>query len=113
MSEVHERFIDGLFEARRHQGEQAEFHRGENKQSRRAEEQKSEANNKINQIKIELLNMPVLTLVLPDSKLVEKPDPKNSDTRPSLLDIIEMILEMIVKGIKAILPKGKKGPNIP
>jgi hypothetical protein len=58
MTELHERFAEGLFEARRHQGERPEFHRGENKQSRHAEE-KSEAN-RINQIRIELFNMPVL-----------------------------------------------------
>ena len=108
MVELHERFIEGLFEKKRHQGERSEFHRGENKQSHRAEEQKSEAE-KINQISIELFNIPVVSIEMPDSKLVGKSDPKNLDTRLSFLDIIDMILEMIIKGVKAILPKGKGG----
>lgn len=109
MSELHERFTDGLFEARWQSGEQTEFHRGENKQSHRAEEQKSEAD-KMKQIKIELLNMPVLALVMPVSRLEEKPDPKNLDTRSSFLDIIEIIFEAIGKMVKSILPK-RKGVN--
>jgi hypothetical protein len=102
MAESHERLNGEVFEAKRQPGEQPEFHRGENKQSRRTEERESEVD-KINQIKIELFNIPVLALVIPDSKLVEKSDPKNLDTRLSFLDIVEIILEMIVKGAKAIL----------
>ena len=110
MSELHERFTDGLFEARWQPGEHVEFHRGENKQSHRAKEQKSEAS-KINQIRIELLNMPVFVVETPGSNLGEKPNPKDLDTGSSFLDIIEMILEMIVKGVKAILPKRKGGTS--
>jgi hypothetical protein len=106
MSEVHERFTDGLFEARWQPGVRPDFHRGENKQSRRTEEQKSEAN-KANQIRIELLNMPVFAVEISDSKLGGKPEPKDSDTRSGFLEIIEMILEMIVEGAKAILPRRK------
>jgi hypothetical protein len=101
MVEVHERFAEGSFEEK---SEKLKFHRGENKQGRRTEEQKSEAD-KINQIRIELFNMPVLALEMPLSKLAEKPDPKNLDTRSSFLDIIEIILEMIVDGAKAIFSK--------
>jgi hypothetical protein len=107
MSEVHERFTDGLFETRWQQGEQPKFHRGENKQSHRAEEQESEAD-KMKQIVIELTNMPVLAVETPDSKHAEKPNPINSDTTISFLDIIEIILKMIVDGAKAIFPKRKE-----
>src|SRR5437660_4950341 len=107
MSELHERFTDGLFEARWQPGEQAEFHNGENRQSHRAEEKKSEAN-KINQIRIQLFNIPVLALAMPVSKLEEKPDLKNLDTQTSFLDIIEIILKMIADGAKAIFPKRKE-----
>lgn len=107
MAELHETFTDGLFEARRHLGERPEFHRGENKQSPRAEEQKSEAD-KINQIKITLLNMPVLALEMPASKRAEKPDPINSDTTLSFLELIGIILKMIVDWAKAIVPKRKE-----
>src|SRR5947209_5947476 len=100
MVEAHERIVEGLFEARRHQGERPEFHRGENKQTRHAEE-KSEAN-RINQINIEFLNMPVLAVEMPDSRLGEKPKPKDLDAGLGFLDIIDMILEMIIKGVKAI-----------
>jgi hypothetical protein len=51
--------------------------------------------------------MPVLALETPGSNLGKKPDLKNSDTRSSFLDIIEIILEMIVDGAKAIFPKRK------
>jgi hypothetical protein len=108
VAELHERFTNGLFEARRHQGEQAEFHRGENKQSRRAEE-KSEAD-RINQIRIEFFNMPVFAVEMSDSKLGEKPKPKELETGSGFLDIIEMILEMIVEGAKAVFSKRKGGP---
>ncbi len=77
MSELHERIIDGLFEARWRPGAQPEFHTGENKQSYRAEEQRSEAD-KLKQIKIELLNIPTLALEMPGSKHADKPDPINS-----------------------------------
>lgn len=107
MSELHERFTDGLFEARWQAGVQPEFHRGENKQSNRAEEQKSEAD-KMKQIVIELTNMPVLALVMPVSKPAEKLDSKNLDTQISFLDIIEIILKMIIDGAKAIFPKRKE-----
>ena len=103
MAELHERFAEGLFEEK---SEKLKLHRGENKQGRRTEEQESEAD-KINQIRIELFNMPVLAVEMPGSKLNEKPDPKDLDTGSSFLDIIEMILEMIVEGVKAILPKRK------
>ena len=66
MVEAHERIVEGLFEARRHQGERPEFHRGENKQSRHAEE-KSEAN-RINQVRIVLFNMPGFAVEMPGSK---------------------------------------------
>jgi hypothetical protein len=104
MTELHERFAEGLFEEK---SEKLKLHRGENKQGRRTEEQESEAD-KINQIRIELLNVPVLAIETPGSNLGEKPGLKNSDTRPSLLDIIEIILEMIVDGAKAIFPKRKE-----
>jgi hypothetical protein len=107
MTELHERFAEGLFEARWQPSEQAEFHNGENRQNHRAEEQKSEAN-KINQIRIQLFNIPVLALAMPESKLAEKPDSKNSDTGSSLLDIVEIILKMIADGAKAIFPKRKE-----
>jgi hypothetical protein len=106
MVELHERFAEGMFEER---SEKRKLHRGEDKQSPHAEEKKSEAD-KINQIRIELFNMPVLALETPGANLREKPDLKNSDTRPSLLDIIEIILEMIVDGAKAIFLK-RKGEN--
>ena len=109
MVEAHERIVEGLFEASRHQGERPEFHRGENKQSRHAEE-KSEAN-RINQVRIVLFNMPVFAVETPGSNLGEKPNPKDLDTGSGFLDIIEMILEMIVKGVKAILPKRKGGTS--
>jgi hypothetical protein len=51
MSEFHERFIDGLFEARWQPGAQPEFHRGENKQSCLAEEGEAD---KMEHIVIEL-----------------------------------------------------------
>jgi hypothetical protein len=103
MSELHERLTGGLF------GERVEFDRGENKQNRRAKEQKSEAD-KINQIRIELFNMPVFVLETPGSNLGEKPDPKNLDTGSCFLDIIEIILEMIAEGAKTIFPKRKEMP---
>jgi hypothetical protein len=109
MSEVHERLTGGLFEARWQPGERPEFHRGENKQSRCTEKQKNKAE-KINQIRIELFNMPVLAVEMPGLKLGEKPDPKDLDTGLGFLEIIAMILEMIVEGVKAILPK-RKGKN--
>jgi hypothetical protein len=101
MVELHERFADGLFEEK---SEKLKFHRGENKQSRRTEEQKGEAD-KVNQIRIELLNMPVFAVEMSGSKHVEKQDTKNLDISSGFLDIIEMILEMIVEGVKAIFPK--------
>jgi hypothetical protein len=107
MAESHERLTGEVFEAKRQPGEQPEFHRGENKQSRHADEQKSETD-KINQINIELFNMPVFAAVMPEQKLAEKPEPKNLESRLSFLDIIEMILEMIVDGAKAIFPKRKE-----
>jgi hypothetical protein len=104
MTELHERFAEGLFEEK---SEKLKLHRGENKQSHRAEEQKSEAN-KINHIKIELLNMLPLALELPVSKLAEKPNLTHSGNTISFLDIIEIILKMIVEGAKAIFPKRKE-----
>jgi hypothetical protein len=83
MPEYHERFIDGLCEARWQPGARPEIHKGENKQSYRAEEQRSEAD-KLKQIKIELLNMPILALEMPGSKRAGNPDPVNSDTRGKL-----------------------------
>jgi hypothetical protein len=88
MSEFHERFTDGLFEARWQPSAQPEFHRVENKQSRHTEEQKSEAE-KINQVRIEFVNMPVFAIEMSDSKLEEKIDSKNLDTGSSFLEIIE------------------------
>ena len=105
MVEAHERIVEGLFEARRHQGERPEFHRGENKQSRHAEE-KSEAN-RINQVRIVLFNIPVFAVETPGSNLGEKPNPKDLDTGSGFLDIIEMILKMIVDGAKTIFLKRK------
>ena len=107
MPEFHKRFIDGLCEARWQPGARPEFHKGENKQSYRAEEQRSEAD-KLKQIKIELLNMPILALEMPGSKRAGNPDPVNSDTTISFVDIIEMILEMVVDVAKALLPKRKE-----
>ena len=104
MAELHERFAEGLFEEK---SEKLKLHRGENKQGRRTEEQESEAD-KINQIRIELFNMPVLAVEMPGSKLNEKPDPKDLDTGLGFLEIIEMIFEMIVEGVKAIFPKRKE-----
>jgi hypothetical protein len=104
MTELHERFAEGLFEEK---SEKLKLHRGEIEQGRRIEEQESEAD-KINQIRIELFNMPVLALEMPVSKLAGKPDPKNLDTGSSFLDIIEIILKMIVDGAKAIFPKRKE-----
>jgi hypothetical protein len=101
MTELHERLTGGLF------GERVEFDRGENKQNRHAKEQKSEAD-KINQIRIELFNMPVFAVEMPESKHVEKSDPKNLDTGSGFLEIIEMILEVIIEGVKAIFPKRKE-----
>jgi hypothetical protein len=109
MIEVHERIVEGLFEARRHQGERPEFHRGENKQSRHAEEQKREAH-QINQINIQLFNIPIHASEMPESKFAEKPDSKNSDTGSIFLDIIEMVFEAIGKISKVILPKRKEMP---
>jgi hypothetical protein len=103
MSELRERFSDGLFEARWQPGAQPEVHRGENKQSCRAEEE-SEAD-KMEHIVIELTNMAVLALVMPVSKLAEEPDPINSDTTISLWDIIEIILKMIIDGTKAMFQR--------
>jgi hypothetical protein len=103
MTELHKRFAEGLFEEK---GEKLKLHRGENKQSHRAEEQKSEAN-KINQIRIELFNMPVFVLETPGSNLGKKPN-KDLDTRSGFLEIIEMILEAIIEGVKAIFPKRKE-----
>jgi hypothetical protein len=103
MTELHKRFAEGLFEEK---SEKLKFHKGENKQSRRTEEQKSEAD-KMKQIRIELFNMPVLAFEMPESKHGEKPDPKNLDAGSGFLDIIEMILEMIVDGVKAIFQKRK------
>jgi hypothetical protein len=51
--------------------------------------------------------MPVFAFEMPESKLAEKPEPKNLDNRLSFLDIIEIILKMIVDGVKAIFPKRK------
>jgi hypothetical protein len=103
MTELHERLTGGLF------GERVEFHRGENKQSRRTEEQKGEAD-KINQIRIELFNMPVLAVEMPESKQVEKPDLKNLNTGSGFLEIIEMFLEVIIETAKAIFSKRKGRP---
>jgi hypothetical protein len=85
MTELHERFTDGLFEARWQPDAQPEGHKGENNRGYRAEEQRSEAD-KLKQIKIELLNMPFLALEMPGSKV---------GTRPIFLDIIAIILAMI------------------
>lgn len=106
MSEIHERFTDGLFEARWQPGAQSEFHKGENKQSHRSEEQENEAI-KTSQINIELLNMPILALEMSGLRRAEMHEPINSDTTISFLDIIEIILKMIVDGAKAMFPKRK------
>jgi hypothetical protein len=108
MVEAHERIVEGLFEAKWQPGVKPEFHRGENKQ-RPLIEERNEAD-RINQINIEFLNMPVFAVVMPESKLAQKPDSKNSDTGPSFLEIIEMILEVIIEGVKAIFPKRKEMP---
>jgi hypothetical protein len=102
MSEVHERFTEGLFKERWQPGIQPEFHRGENKQSHRAQEQ-SEVD-KVKQIVIELTNTPVFVLEMP----AEKPNPTHPNTKLSFWDYIEIILEMIADGAKAIFPKRKE-----
>lgn len=106
MSELHERFIDGLFETRWQPSAQPEFHKGENKQSRQVEVQ-SEAD-KMKHIVIELTTMPLLALEMPVLKHTGEPDPPYSDTTISLLDIIEILLRMIVDGAKVIFQKRKE-----
>jgi hypothetical protein len=107
MIEAHERIVEGLYEARRHQGERPEFHRGENKQSHRAEERNKA--DRINQINIEFLNM-IMPVAVIEVAETGKPDPKNSDKGSIFLDIIEMILELIAKGAKAVFSKRKGKP---
>jgi hypothetical protein len=111
MSELHERFTDGLFEIKWQPGVQSELHRrGENKQRCRAREQESEAE-KINQVIIELFNgVPVFAIGMPESKLAGKSEPKNLDTTLSFLEMIAILLEKIVDGVKAIFPKRKEMP---
>ncbi len=104
MSEFHERLIDGLLEARWQPGVQPEFNKGENKQNYRVEEQRSEAD-KLKQIKIEFLNMPVLALEMPVLKLGENPNPKDPDTGSGFLEILELIFQMIGRGLKSIFLK--------
>ncbi len=111
MIEAQGKFAEGLFEARRQPGAKPESHRGEYKQ-RPLVEERNEAD-RINQINIEFLNMPVFAVGMPELKSAVKPEPKDLEARSSFLDIIEIILEMIADGVKAILPKGKSGTNIP
>ena len=105
MIEAQGRFAEGLFEARRQPGAKPESHRGENKQ-RPLVKERNEAD-KINQINIQLFNIPIHAAETPESKPAVKPEPKDLEARSSFLDIIEIILEMIVDGVKAILPKRK------
>src|SRR5437588_3169250 len=106
MIEAHGRFADGLFEARWQPGAKSEFHRGENKH-RPLVEERNEAD-RINQINIEFLNIPVFAVGMPELKPAVKPEPKDLEARSSFLDIIEIILEMIVDGVKAVFPKRKE-----
>ncbi len=106
----HERFIDGLFEAKWQPVIQPELHRGENKQTRPVEEKN--VTERINQINILFHNM-IMPVSVVEMAEAGKPDAKKSDTGSLFLDIIEIILEAIGKMVKVILPKGKGGTNIP
>ena len=107
MSELHERFIDGLFEARWQPGAQSEVHKGENRQSYPAEEQSEADKLKQIKIKLELLNMPMLALVMPVPQRGRDPDPI-PDTTISFVNLIKLILKMLVVGATALFPKGKE-----